>query len=156
MAESDCASLNVVDLRLRGILNDYRNIEVLHPTVSKLFSSPELRELFFNSLNQDLSIVSARSQNLADHEISLFQKAFAILMRNEDNHVPGIELYVDELLGLNLVDESQKEETLRTAVKARDAVQQSMHQIRKSSLHDLRLLTKYLCGSHELTLEAIH
>lgn len=110
------------DDRLRDILNKYRNLEVVHPMISNLCKDDETKDLFKKCLTQDLSVIEARSQDLVNHEITVYQKAFVILMNNEDDHVGGIEIYIDELLGLSLIKSTDHQQALETAIKARELI----------------------------------
>lgn len=108
--------------RLRDVLNKYRNLKVLRPIISNLCEDDETKKLFKKCLTQDLSVIQARSQDLVNHEITVYQKAFVILMNNEDDHVGGIEIYFDELLGLSLIKSTDHQQALETAIKARELI----------------------------------
>lgn len=111
--------------RLRDLLNQYRNVEVVHPVVSTLCEVAERKEVFQKCLTHDFYVLRERSQDLANSEISIYQKAFVILMGKEEDRIGGIEIYVDELLGLRLVDSARAPQTLATAVNARGLMQNS-------------------------------
>lgn len=119
------ARLDVPDyeeVRLNRIINQYRNIEVLHPVVARLCEVPAHRKILHEALTQDLDIIHSRSPHLPDFEITIYQKAFKILMDREEDRIGGIEIYVDEILGVKLSGSTESLETLKTAVDARDLV----------------------------------
>lgn len=111
--------------RLRDILNRYRNVEVVHPAVSKLCEVPKNKALFQKCLKHDLCVLRDRSHDLARSEVSIYQKAFVILMEKEEDRIGGIELYVEELLGLRLTHPADEVQTLKTAIKSRGLIQKS-------------------------------
>ena len=88
--------------------------------------SPIFKEHLQKILQHDLEVIKNRSQDLDDHEISLMQKAFVTLM-DEGDHVAGIELYVEEIVGLKMVEEKQKLKTLKSSVKTKDQMLTGMH-----------------------------
>ena len=114
--------LECEERRLNRIINQYRNIEVLHPVVARLCEIPAHRKVFHKALTHDLDIIHTRSPHLPDFEITIYQKAFKILMNREEDRIGGIEIYVDEILGLKLSGSADSLETLKTAVDARDLV----------------------------------
>ena len=110
-----------MESRLSAILNYYRTIEILHPVVNQLSDEPGFMESFYNCLKYELLVTDIRSQDLADHEISIFQKALGTLMLDENDLTGGVELYIDEILGLKLLKEAQKSEILKSIIVARNA-----------------------------------
>ena len=74
---------------------------------------------FQKVLQHDLEVLQQRSQDLDDHEISLMQKAFVVLMEDGD-HIAGIELYVEEIVGLKMVENTDKLQILKSSAKTRD------------------------------------
>lgn len=110
------------EIRLNKIINQYRNIEVLHPVVARLCEVPAHRKVFHRALTHDLDIIHSRSPHLPNFEITIYQKAFKILMVMEEDRIGGIEIYVDEILGVKLSGSTGSLETLKTAVDARDLV----------------------------------
>lgn len=110
------------EISLNRIINQYRNIEILHPVVARLCEIPAHRKVFHRALTHDLDIIHSRSSHLPDFEITIYQKAFKILMDREEDRIGGIEIYVDEILGLKLSGSADSLETLKTAVDARDLV----------------------------------
>lgn len=109
---------------LCDLLNRYRNVEVVHPLVSNFCEVPENKEEFQSCLTYDYYVLRDRSQDLANSEISIYQKAFVILMEEQEDRIGGIEIYVDELLGLRF-NPKKAPQTLATAVKARSFIQKS-------------------------------
>lgn len=102
---------------MRELVIQYEAIEVLHPMVSGMGS--DHLSTFEKSLNMELSLIRSRSDLLIHSEISIVQKAFMILMNDPEHHVGGIELYVEEIIGLKLVAAEEQKVALQTAVNAR-------------------------------------
>lgn len=67
-------------------------------------------------------MICQRSQNLAHGEITAAQKAFAVLMEKEEDLFPAIGLYVDEILGLRFVSESDRAITLNNMIQTRHSI----------------------------------
>ena len=116
------ASYLNLEIKVRDIVNSYRSINTLHPVVSELYQSPELKQIFWSSLNQDLHVICQRSQTLAHGEITAIQKAFAVLMEKKENFIPALELYVNEILGLKFVSETDRATILSTMIQTRHSV----------------------------------
>ena len=110
-----------LDSKMRDIVKDFRCVNTLHPVVSELCQSPELKESFWASMNQDLHVICQRSQILAHGEITAIQKAFAVLMENK-LVIPAAGLYVDEILGLKFISEEGRATTLTTMIQTRQSV----------------------------------
>ena len=110
-----------LDSKMRDIVKDFRCVNTLHPVVSELCQSPELKEAFWTSLNQDLHVICQRSQTLAHGEVTAIQKAFAVLMENK-HLIPAVGLYVDEILGLKFISEEGKPTILTTMIQTRQSV----------------------------------
>ena len=114
------------EAKLLEILGYYRPIDVLHPTVRKMCESIAFREHFKKGLQHDLAVLKSRSQDLEDHEISLTQKAFVELMEEEEeDKISGIEIYVEEIIGLKMVEDKDKLQTLKSLVKTKDLLVKS-------------------------------
>ena len=119
------AALNISECeetRLNRIINQYRNIEILHPVVARLCEVPAHRKVFHKALTHDLDIIHSRSLHLPNFEVTIYQKAFKILMDREEDRIGGIEIYVDEILGLKLSESVDSLQMLRNAVDARDLI----------------------------------
>ena len=116
------ASYLNLEIKVRDIVNSYRSINTLHPVVSELYQSPELKQIFWSSLNQDLHVICQRSQTLAHGEITAIQKAFAVLMEKKENFIPALELYVNEILGLKFVSETDRATILSTMIQTRHSI----------------------------------
>ena len=116
------ASYLRLDIKVHDIINSYRSVNTLHPVVSDLCQSPDFKQIFWSSLNQDLHVICQRSQTLAHGEITAIQKAFAVLMEKKENIIPAIELYVDEILGLKFVSETDRARILNTMIQTRHSV----------------------------------
>lgn len=85
---------------VKKLLQEYRSIEILHPLLQKLFESSAQKALFASIAQQDYDKLMARSQDLADHQINAYEKAFCLLMEKEDDRVGGLEIYVEKVLGI--------------------------------------------------------
>ena len=116
---ASCLSL---DTKVRHIVNSCRSINLLHPVVSQLCQSPEFEQIFCSSLDHDLNVICQRSQNLANGEITAVQKAFTVLMEKEEDLFPAIGLYVDEILGLRFVSETDRAITLNNMIQTRHSI----------------------------------
>lgn len=129
MEQSIRAPHSSKDDRLRGILSHYRHIEVLHPTVDTLCKVEEAQRSFNKMVEHELKVISIRAQDPKDGELNLFQQAFSILMdpARPDDHIAGIHLYVEEILGLRYVDD--KTNILVDIVKNRDYILSGMHSL---------------------------
>lgn len=114
--------------RVLELVLHYEAIEVLHPVISEILETPQFA-IFEKSLEHELKLISSRSKLLADHEISIVQKAFMVLMDNPEHRVGAVELYVQEIIGLRLIVGKEKEEALQTAVNARNLILKSMLQL---------------------------
>lgn len=110
------------EIRLNSIISQYRNVEVLHPVVARLCEVPAHRKIFHRALTHDLDIIHSRSPHLPDFEITIYQKALKILMERGEDKLGGIEIYVDEILGVKLSESADSLETLKIAVDARDLI----------------------------------
>lgn len=117
------------EARLLEILNYYRPIEILHSTVEEMCASSVFKEHFQKILQHDLETIKRRSQDVDDHEISLAQKAFVILM-DEGDHIAGIELYVEDIIGLKAVEDRDKIQILKSAAKTKDVIRESTQHCR--------------------------
>ena len=112
------------EAKLLEILGYYRPIEVLHSTVRQMFELPAFEEQFKRILHHDLQVFKSRSQDLDDHEISLTQKAFVKLMEEEDQ-IPAIEIYIEEIIGLSVVQDKDKLQALTSSVKIKGLIAKS-------------------------------
>ena len=113
------------EAELSNVLAHYRKTDYVNQTVFDLCRFDQDKRLFSESLKHDLRIIRSRSQDLKDHELNIYQKAFAMLMSKNEDHIAGIELYVEEILGLKLLREAEKNGALRRAVDTRRLVTES-------------------------------
>ena len=111
-----------LDTKVRDIVNNYHSVNTLHPVVSELCQLPEFKQAFWDSLNQDLYVICQRSQLLVHGEVTVIQKAFAILMQKKEDIIPAIDLYVDEILGLKFVSETDRATALTTMIRTRRSI----------------------------------
>ena len=63
---------------------------------------PLWKKAFLRHVCNERDVINACSPNLEDHEITIAQKAFLILMKNEDSYHGAFAVYMDELLGLKI------------------------------------------------------
>lgn len=102
------------------MVTKYGKTKVLHPIVSQICESPRNQDVLRKSLQHDLSLIRGRSSRLDDHEISIAQKAFMLLMKHPEDRLGGIELYVQEIIGLQHVNATERFACLQTAMKSRE------------------------------------
>ena len=86
-------------IRLLGILEKYRRTSEIHPAARLIDGDTGFKETLLRVMHHDLDTINARSADLDDHEISIAQKAFTILMQNESDSHAAFQIYVEELLG---------------------------------------------------------
>ncbi|CAD6591935.1 MAG: hypothetical protein ASARMPRED_005873 [Alectoria sarmentosa] len=110
------------DAKVREIVNSCRSVNILHPVVTELCLSPEVKRIFWSSLYQDLHVICQRSQVFAHGEITAVQKAFAVLMEKKEDHIRAVHLYVDEILGLKYVSGTDGATTLNAMIQTRHAI----------------------------------
>ena len=115
-------SYSHLDTKVRDIVNSYHSVNTLHPVISELCQLPEFKQGFWDSLNQDLHVICQRSQLLVHGEVTVIQKAFAILMQKKEDIIPAIDLYVDEILGLKFVSETDRATALTTMIQTRRSI----------------------------------
>lgn len=103
----------------------YQHLEVLHPLLQNLFESQVKKELFTSVMQHDHKMLMTRSQRLEDHEVNAYEKAFCLLMENEDDGIGALEIYVEKILGVGEVEgcardeEKEKEEWMLKGVAVR-------------------------------------
>ena len=115
-------SLSDLDTKAYNLVDNYRSVDTLHPTVSELCQVLEFKQVFWDSLNHEFHVICQRSQLIAHGEITIIQKAFAILMQKKKDILPAIELYVDEILGLKFVSETERTTTLNAMIQIRQSI----------------------------------
>lgn len=115
------------EFSVQEMVTKYSKIKTLHPIVSRICESPRNQDVLRKSLQHDLSLIRGRSSRLDDHEISIAQKAYMLLMRHPEDRLGGIELYVQEIIGLNHVDATESCAFLQTAMKTREIILHRMN-----------------------------
>lgn len=110
---------------LKDLLDYYRKTVKVHRAVSDFCQSDQHHQLFWQCLKHDLRIIQSRSPDLNHNEINIYQKAFVALMTNDEDHIAGVELYAEELLGLKFLRAAEKDGALRQAVETRRLVTES-------------------------------
>lgn len=98
----------------------YSKTRILHPMVSRICETPQNVDMLRRCLQHDLSLIRGRSSRLNDHEISISQKAYMLLMQDRKDRLGGIEIYVQEIIGLNHVNATESYACLQTAMKTRE------------------------------------
>ena len=111
--------LSLSESRVLDLVSRYRAVHELHPLVSEMFSSEEFEGIFQDALKHEQYIISRRSQDLADNEITLAQKAFAMLSDDQADYYAATALWVEEVLGINVVPVENKPSILSAVVKAK-------------------------------------
>ena len=91
------------NIRVRDLVQKYRSVKEINSTLASLLESAHLKRMFWDALHHDLHVIRRRSQNLADNEITVNQKAFATLMGDKNDQNSALALYVDEIIGLKFV-----------------------------------------------------
>lgn len=109
------------DALVQDILSNYIGLEILHPVIQNMSEDPNFKAMFWKALGHDYAVIGNRSQDLSDCEITATQKAFKKLM-DDKNHVAAVEIYVDEIIGINTVSENLKAQCLATAIQTRDHI----------------------------------
>lgn len=105
---------------VQEMVTKYSKIKILHPIVSRICESPQNQEMLRKCLQHDLSLIRGRSSRLDDHEINIAQKAYMLLMQHRKDRLGGIELYVQEIIGLNHVNATESFACLHAAMKTRE------------------------------------
>lgn len=108
---------------VQALVHKYQHLEVLHPLLQKLFESPEQKELFTSITQHNYNVLMTRSQKLDDHEVNVYEKAFCVLMENEDGRIGGLEIYVEKILGVGELEgcagDEEKEKSMLKEVAVR-------------------------------------
>ena len=86
-------------IRLLEILEKYRRTTEIHLAARFIDGDKGFKETLLRVMHHDFDTINARSGDLDDHEISIAQKAFTILMQNESDSQAAFQIYVEELLG---------------------------------------------------------
>lgn len=106
---------------MQAIVINYSRLEVLHPIVAEMSKDANFKRMFWAALSHELQVITRRSQVLSDCQITAAQKAFKILMEDED-YVAAVEIYVDEILGIGAALDDDKAQTLATMLQTRDYI----------------------------------
>ena len=86
-------------IRLLEILEKYRRTTEVHSAARLIDGDTGFKDTLLRVMHHDFDTINARSADLGDHEISITQKAFTILMQNESDSQAAFQIYVEELLG---------------------------------------------------------
>lgn len=110
------------ETKVLELVDHYRRIDLIHPLISDLSEvSPGLVDMFRKLLKHESFIIRSRSQDFRDNEITIVQKAFVILFENDDGSVPAIELWINEILGINQIPEETRRHIFSAAIRTRVA-----------------------------------
>ena len=108
--------------RVCELLRSYRQVDAVHPVLREMLRKPEYERMFWNILSHDLNVIRQRSQDLADSEITITQKALGILVEDKYYANAAMQLYVDEILGLGIVSERQKSQKFIAIIQTREHI----------------------------------
>ena len=112
-------SFSPSESKVQDLVNRYRKVHELHPLLADMFSSTEFEGIFHDALKHEQYIICRRSQDLADNEITFMQKAFAELLKDSAWYYAATALWVEEILGINVVPVENKPTVLNEMVKAK-------------------------------------
>ncbi|KAL9126619.1 MAG: hypothetical protein Q9217_004357 [Psora testacea] len=108
--------------KVSDLVNRYRSAQDLHPFVANLLQSAEFERIFRDALQHENFIIRQRSQDLADNEITIMQKAFALLFENDYTHHAAIALWVEEVLGINAIPAVYRPHVLTSVVRTKSLI----------------------------------
>ena len=86
------------------------------------------KKAFLRHVCNERDAINARSPDLADHEITIAQKAFVILMKNGDTFRGAFAIYVDEILGLKTGTGKDMKQIIQDAVQVGAALLEGISQ----------------------------
>lgn len=109
------------ELKVKNLVSSYRSLRSYVPLLSEMLQPLEFRRLFWLSLKHDLFVLRQRSQDLADNEITITQRAFITLSEGGQYRVPSANIYMLEILGLGFIPNA---ETINNAIQTRVSVLQ--------------------------------
>ena len=93
----------------------------VHPLLVNLIDDHDLWTLINSAIGHECCVLEQRSKNLADHELTIFQKAFLELSRS-DNKNPAVALWVEEILGINAALSYHTAAIVKAAAVSRAAI----------------------------------
>ena len=114
------------EFKVRELIERYRDIQDPHPIVAELFSSPQSKATFQDALNHEHFIIRSRSQDLSRSEITIAQKAFVQLIESGVDYYAATAIWVEEVLGLNVLPTDTRLGVLASVVKAKSLIIDSM------------------------------
>lgn len=92
--------MSLHESKVLELVTSYRTVNERHPLVDILCSNADSNSFFHETLNHDAFIISKRSQDIEDGEISIYQKAFLILSDNQpQDYNAAVAIWTDELFG---------------------------------------------------------
>ncbi|KAL9580892.1 MAG: hypothetical protein Q9212_004219 [Teloschistes hypoglaucus] len=103
--------------RQMEIVKQYQSIKTLHPAVKALQQSRAEHQMLQAVMTNQYKLMLGRSPNIANCEITVFEAAFMVLMEDAKTHCGALYLFVEEMLGLKIVAQPQKQEALKAALK---------------------------------------
>lgn len=130
------------DEKVKQLVDLYNGDETYHPFLLELFTSNAAEDKYWNCLNHDFDLFRNRSGNLADHEISIMQKAFMKLCQHDTaDYVPRANFYLLEILGLGTDASGEMERAIESRLETFKGSYNFMH------THVDLLLISYCCQS---------
>ena len=106
---------------VRELVGNYTGMEILHPIVADMSKDRKFKGMFWKVLSHEYEVISKRSQDLAQWEITAAQKAFKILMEG-GNENGAVELYCDEILGLRCKLGAEWSQMMASILQTRDHI----------------------------------
>ena len=108
----------------------YVSIESGNADLDSVARNPKLQQAFKRLISHERDTINARSSNLEEHEITITQKAFAILMQHEDTLHGAIQLYVEEIIGLKFSTVQDESRVVQDAICVKATILARMLQLR--------------------------
>ncbi|KAL9609566.1 MAG: hypothetical protein Q9167_005676 [Letrouitia subvulpina] len=104
--------------RLKSILDQYGSIQCVHPLQYIIVNFDAARcNLFERSLAHEIEKIDRHSQDLEDHEINIYQKAFRILMNQPNTCLGAVHIFIDKILGLKNVGDLHRLYALKPSIR---------------------------------------
>ncbi|KAL8706291.1 MAG: hypothetical protein Q9201_000667 [Fulgogasparrea decipioides] len=113
------AAATAANQRHEQLLKVYGPVKTLHPAVKALHNSPAEYRMLQDTMDNHYKLLLGRSQNLADHEITVYDAAFMTLIQDAKTHMGAVAIFVEELLGLKPLSQPLKPEALKCTVRVR-------------------------------------
>ena len=108
--------------KVLDLVNRYRAAQEPHPIVADLLQLSDFERIFMDALQHENFICRQRSQDLAKNEITIMQKAFTLLYQNDATHHGAVALWVEEILGINVIPPAHKSDILTAVVRTKSSL----------------------------------